>query len=203
MRLKTICSWLYPCSSFADIGCDHAIVALSAVKIGVERVYAVDISETAVNKAKRRLARYKNAKAILSDGFDGVPENVELAVLTGLGGMKIIEILQRLDYRPSLILGAQHDGYRLREFLKENGYCIKKDTCLIDRKKYYDLIFAESGEEENLSSTQMHYGKFYRNKNPHLKIRVENELNELLNYKPTNSRDERIERAKEVLKWQQ
>ena len=127
MRLKTIRSWLYPCSSLADIGCDHAIVSLHAVKIGVERVYAVDISETAVNKAKTRLSRYNNATAILSDGFDKVPERVDLAVLTGLGGMKIIEILQKIDYRPALILGAQHDGYRLREFLSANGYCIKKD----------------------------------------------------------------------------
>ncbi|MBR2988184.1 MAG: SAM-dependent methyltransferase, partial [Clostridia bacterium] len=150
MRLKTICSLIPPCSSLADIGCDHAIVSLHSAKRGIEKVYAVDISEKAVERAKRRLYHYKNATAILSDGFSAIPQKVEVAVITGLGGMKIIDILDGANYKPTLVLGAQHDAPKLRQYLVDNGYIIEKDLFLLDRGKYYDFILARVGEGEKL-----------------------------------------------------
>ena len=203
MRIKTLCSLIKPCNILADIGCDHALVSAYAIRTKLaDKVYAVDISETAVNKAKNRLARYAGATAILSNGFTNLPEKVDTAVIAGMGGMKIIEILQQIDYRPSLVLGAQHDAYRLRNYLATNGYKITQDFCLFDHGKFYDFICAESGRGEVLDEIQLNYGKFFATKNPSLKIKVEKELSQLVSY-GTNSSKERISFAKEVLKWQQ
>ncbi|MBQ8882171.1 MAG: SAM-dependent methyltransferase [Clostridia bacterium] len=203
MRIKTLCSLIKPCNILADIGCDHALVSAYAIRNKLaDKVYAVDISETAVNKAKNRLARYAGATAILSNGFTNLPEKVDTAVIAGMGGMKIIEILQQIDYRPSLVLGAQHDAYRLRNYLNTNGYKITQDFCLFDHGKFYDFICAESGQGEVLDEIQLNYGKFFATKNPSLKIKVEKELSQLVSY-GTNSSKERISFAKEVLKWQQ
>ena len=201
MRLNTIYSLIPPCKSLADIGCDHAIVSLHAAKSGIEKVYAVDISQTAVDKAKRRLYHYKNATALLSDGFDAIPQRVEVAVITGMGGMKIIEILQKANYKPTLVLGAQHDSYKLRQYLNGSGYIIEKDFCLIDRNKYYDFILAKQGESESLDEIQLTYGKFYKEKNEFLKVRVEKEIANLITYSTCES-EERLKMAKEVEKWQ-
>ena len=201
MRLKTICSLIPPCKSLADIGCDHAIVSLQCAKRGIEKVYAVDISETAIARAKRRLYHYKNAIAMVSDGFSAINEEVEVAVITGMGGMKIIEILDGIDYKPTLVLGAQHDASRLRQYLVDNGYTIEKDLCLLDRGKYYDFILATAIEGEKLDEIQLNYGKFYQVKNESLKIRVSKEIENLKTYDTAESL-EKLRQAKEVEKWQ-
>ncbi|MBR2989243.1 MAG: hypothetical protein IKC64_05940, partial [Clostridia bacterium] len=60
---------------------------------------------------------------------------------------------------------------------------------------------ARVGEGEKLDIIQLNYGKFYKEKNEHLKIRVKKEIENLETYDTIESL-ERLSWAKEVEKWQ-
>ena len=108
-RIDAVCSLILPGESLADIGCDHGLVAKYALENGVKRVIAADVSEKSLNKARELLSGRQNVRFVVSDGFDSIDERVEQAVIAGMGGSRIVELIDRLNYRPSLILGAQSD----------------------------------------------------------------------------------------------
>ncbi len=201
-RINAICRLIKPCPSLADIGCDHAEVALYALENGVENVIASDISQVAVSNARLKLARFEGATAVLSDGFSDLPYAVDTAVISGMGGRKIIDMLQRCAYKPTLILGAQHNQSELRIYLMQNGYVITDDVCVFDRGKYYDIIRAEVGISPMLTDVQIEYGVFCRQPNADLKKRTEEELKKLESYKPTEYNRKRKIMLTEVLAWQ-
>lgn len=201
-RIDAVCSLIRPGASLADIGCDHGLVAKYALDHGVQRVVAADISEKSLSKACALLSDYENARFIVSDGFDEVDERVEQAVIAGLGGSKIVDLISRLDYRPSLVLGAQCDQRKLREHLITHGYKITHDFCFYDRGKYYDFIRAEEGISPPLTGIQLEFGAFYKEKNPHLKAKAEELKGKILGYKLTPRNENRLKMTEEVLSWQ-
>lgn len=201
-RIKAICSLVRPCNLLADIGCDHGFVAKHAVDIGVNEVIAADISEGSLNKARKLLEQYKNVSFFLSDGFDDIPVCVDEAVISGMGGLKIIDIVSRCRYKPVLILGAQHNQRELREFLVCGGYRITEDFCVFDRGKYYDFIRAEAGPSEGLTDVQLRYGVFYRRRNPDLERFALESEEKLRKYKRTQENNYKLALIEEVLRWQ-
>ncbi len=201
-RIDAVCSLIRAGESLADIGCDHGFVAKYALDRGVKRVIASDISEKSLAKARKLLEGYDNAKFIVSDGFDEFDEKVEQAVLAGMGGSKIVDLIARLDYRPTLILGAQCDQRKLHEYLISHGYKITHDFCFYDRGKYYDFIRAEEGISPMLTDIQLEFGTFYKDKNPHLKAKAEELKGKILGYKLTPRNKTRLEMTEEVLSWQ-
>ena len=202
-RLEVICKMLRPSPLTADIGCDHGFVSLYASKNCGGRVIASDISEGSLKKAQELLKDCKNAKTLLSNGFDAYDERVTQAVISGMGGRLIIDILSRIDYRPDLVLGAQHNAKELREYLITNGYKIVEDECVFDRDKFYEIIRAEEGESEELDDLALTYGVFYKRKNPHLLRYLKQEKAKVEGYKRTPKNEKRLSEIKEVLIWQE
>ena len=202
-RIDAVCSLILPGKSLADIGCDHGLVAKYALDHGVKSVIAADVSEKSLNKARELLSGRQNVRFVVSDGFDSIDKRVEQAVIAGMGGSKIVELIDRLDYRPSLILGAQSDRRKLREYLVTHGYKITRDFCFYDRGKYYDFIRAEEGESERYSETQLEYGAFYKQRNADLRAKAEEQKRKILGYKLTLENEKRLEMVEEVLSWQQ
>ncbi len=202
-RIDAICTLIKPCGVLADIGCDHGRVAYYALSHGAKRVIASDISESSLKKAKTLIGENERVKYIVSDGFDALGEKVDCAVLSGMGGVKIIEILSRIDYKPTLILGAQHNQKELRSYLSKNGYKIVEDFCFHDRGKYYDFIKAEEGKGEPLTEIQLRYGVYYQKKNESLREFIVEQLEKLRSYKQTKENETLTAQAEEVLKWQE
>ena len=202
-RISAVCSLIRPCGCLADIGCDHGLVARYALDNGVKEVIAADISEGSLKKAKKLLDGYPNVTYRLSDGFDGIEKKADVAVISGMGGRTIADILSRLTYKPQLILGAQHNQKELREFLIQNGYAIEEDFCVCDRGKFYDFMRANEGQSPPLSAAQLYYGVFYKRKNPDLKAYMLDQKAILESYKPTQSILYKVELVKEVLIWQE
>lgn len=202
-RIDAICTLIEPCKTLIDVGCDHGLVSLYALKIGVEKVIASDISEGSLNKARTLIGDDERAKFTLSDGFKNISEKVDCAVISGMGGLKIMEILSGIDYKPTLILGAQHNVYELRKYLIESGYEIEKDFCFFDRGKYYDFIRAKAGKSKPLSEVQLRYGVFYKQKSEHLHRFITEKLAKLKGYKQTEQNLKLTKQAEEVLKWQE
>jgi tRNA A22 N-methylase len=87
---------------------------------------------------------------ILSDGFDNVNDNFDTAILAGMGGILITNILSKgLDKikGAKLIIEPNSDASLVRDFLAKNNYKITYENAIYDANKYYEIIVAEEGNE--------------------------------------------------------
>ena len=169
------------------------------------RVYATDISEGSLEKAKALLGSYENVCFRLGDGLAPIIEenvSVDLAVICGMGGQTIMKILSASPAVPTLILGAQKNAPMLRQYLIDNGYVITADVMVEDKGKFYDVIKAEIGAGDKLDEIQLKFGKFYKSKNADMLVYLEWLSNRLKTYKQTEANVILSEQIKEVEKWQ-
>lgn len=152
--------------ALADIGCDHGkVTAASLIERRVQKAIACDISSPSLDKA-RQLAEslgIENAQFRCCDGFALVGDNeVDCAVVAGMGGNEIMNILSRMPKGiKRLILVAHRNSIELREYLSENGIYIDKDFVVCENGKFYDIIvaFAHSGKDCRLSAKELYLGK--------------------------------------------
>ena len=149
LRLKTLLDELGSCKTFADVGCDHGYIAENMLKYGkCEFAYITDISAICLKKAENLLAleydgRYK---AIVCNGLKGVPK-VDQALIAGMGGEIICDILENADYLPDrLVLQPMKNPEKVRLKALNLGYKLIKDYTFKD-EKFYDLIVCEKGED--------------------------------------------------------
>ena len=162
-RLQLLFDEIENCEVFADVGCDHGYIAEAVLKSGKsEKVIISDISEKSLQKAKTLLCeKYADrVKAVVADGFDGIDDKIDEALIAGMGGEEIAGILTRANNLPKrLILSPQHNSDKVRIALLNLGYYIKKDTSFTDGKLYY-LIVAEKFEgqfaEKSINKKQVY-----------------------------------------------
>ena len=81
----------------------------------------------------------------MGDGLDTiVPGEVNAVVLAGMGGMLMIDILERgeavVACCKQLVLQPQSDIEKVRRYLAEKGYHLADEQMLIDAGKYYNLL---------------------------------------------------------------
>jgi len=202
-RLGTIISLIEPCDIFADIGTDHGLIARAALSSS-KKVVASDISDKCLQKAKELLKANKNIEFLVSDGLKNFTQNPDLISICGMGGHTIIDILS--DYfiknkTAKLILQPQTYAHMLREFLMRNNYSIKHDILAKEKKKFYTIIKAVPNTDK-LDSSQILFGKFYKEKCPLLKEKLQLDIARLQNYNAMQYQD-LIQKTKEALIWQE
>ena len=174
-RLKAVCSCIPTCDTFADVGCDHGKVSEFVIKNAIaKKVYACDISQKCLDKAKTLLSGVDGVEFCLSDGLKSVPK-VQVEVICGMGASTIQDIISAIDYKPFFVLGAQKNVDGLRKFLSENGFEITKDFVVKEGNLYYDIICAKEGNQR-LSETQIHEGVFYKEKDEVRKERLQQKI---------------------------
>lgn len=151
-RLDLIASYTQGSKVVCDIGCDHAYALIDAVtKYGVEKGIAADINEGPLNNAIKSIKSNnleEKIKAILSNGFDSILEDFDTAIISGMGGKLICEILSKGLSKikgKKLILEANCDMPDVRRFLYNNGFTIIEEEALYDQNKYYEIIVAKPG----------------------------------------------------------
>ena len=148
-RLERIFSLIPKCDVFADIGCDHGYISEKVLKLGVaKKVYASDISALSLKKAKDLVGDgYEGSFfTFVSDGFDKLPKDVDVALIAGMGGEEICAILSAEKVLPkTLILQPMKNTDKVRRLLIRLGYGIKRDFTFRSANKYYDLIYADNG----------------------------------------------------------
>lgn len=168
-RIDTLCSLLRPSKSFADVGCDHGYCSEYMLKNGLcNRVIFSDISKGSLAKAEKLLACYvEDGKAtpVLGDGFFGVPNDTEQALIAGMGGHEIVQILsnERYGFIPKyFVFQPMLNPDLLRRYLISNGARILRDFTFFDGK-YYDVIVGESkeagGEATSYTDDEFLFGK--------------------------------------------
>lgn len=157
-RLDVIKSLIEPADVIADVGCDHAKIAAHCVEIGAaQKVIASDISEKCLQKAKLLLADAKNVAFICCDGL---AYDCDEAVIAGMGGLLISNILRSAKSLPKTVIACPHrDEDSVRRTLIELGYGITDDVPIAERGKYYSVIRARLGAvTDEASELQIMFG---------------------------------------------
>ena len=139
----------------ADIGTDHAYVPISLVRQGkIQSAIAMDINEGPLERARENIQRFALQSRItcrLSDGFEALEAGEsQSAVIAGMGGALMIRILEAkpevIASQKELILQPQSELWRVRRYIKENGWWIDDEEMVQDAGKYYTAIHAVPSE---------------------------------------------------------
>lgn len=153
-----------PCELAADIGTDHAYLPAALLSRGkCERMILTDISESALNNARKEITRkHLNDRVTLytGDGLKPIVENCNMISVMGMGGKSIASILLEGEshlYGASLLLSAHTDLDHVRSAVSKIGYRIISEDPCFDSGRFYLFIKAKPGKEE-LTEKQIRTG---------------------------------------------
>ena len=128
LRIQKIADMINKGVVLADIGTDHAFLPILAIKQKkVQKAYACDIAKGPLEIAKRNIQAENldtQIETILSNGFEHVPQDVDVVVIAGMGYYTAKDILEaagekRLSICKQLISFTTdyHESYRDDEIL--------------------------------------------------------------------------------------
>ena len=136
-------------STVADIGADHAYIAIWLVLNGVcPRAIATDLRAGPLRNAQKNIFKYGVADKIetrLSDGLDAVfPAEVDDIIIAGMGGELIMQIIARTDWLKDpakhLVLQPMSGEVELREFLASQKFKIVAEQAVVSCGKVYTIM---------------------------------------------------------------
>ena len=168
-RLKRIASLVPEGSRTADIGCDHAYLAIALLEAEqVPYVICSDINEGPLALAKAHLAEHgleDKSECRLMNGISGLsPGEADTVVIAGMGGMLIRDIL--LSGNPAvfasvqtLILQPQTEPEVVRQALHTLSFRLVDEAFVEDRGKTYVIVKAVHGEEQFSDFFTYRYGR--------------------------------------------
>lgn len=162
-RIEELCALIEPCTSFADVGCDHGYIARHVLQSGkCGNVLITDISAMCLAKAERLLAEYIEAgkcRAVCCDGLALVPTDTEQVLIAGMGGEEIIKILSEGFIPEKFILQPMKNADKLRKFLLAKGCKLTYDGIFRDEKFYFVIKGEKSGGDGKYTAMQLAFGK--------------------------------------------
>ena len=153
-RLKTISKLIDNNSVILDVGCDHALLDIYTVLNNNSiKAYASDNKKGPLEGAKANISKYRlndKINTILMDGIEAVPEDVNTVVISGMGGMNIINILSNKDSLKNvdtLILSPNNDYINVRKKIVKLGYYFEDEVLLIDKGITYLIMKLKKGKK--------------------------------------------------------
>lgn len=166
-RLSAALELLAECdgSIVADIGSDHAYLAVAALKSGAaKRAIASDINPGPLESGRANAKLHgADIEFVLSDGFDALEDKgVTAAAICGMGGETIAAILEKsaCAKKCRLILQPMSGQEKLRAFLYGNGYRILRERFVTDCGKPYTVMLVKyTGISEEFTYTDLYLGK--------------------------------------------
>lgn len=168
-RLMSAVPFVRECSSFADIGTDHAYLPIYLMNEGkISSAIAADINRGPLDKAQENIEKYGYAeriKTVLCDGLTKIDSNeADDIAIFGMGGELIVKIIDEAPWlrnaQKRLILQPMTHAEKLREYLAQNGFKIIGDDISLDRGKIYQTICAEfDGESRSFDLLTLHFGE--------------------------------------------
>jgi len=152
-RLLKVLEYVDYVGTVADIGCDHGYLSEMLIDSGKARkVIATDISEDCLDKTRLLLAKHDLENKIQTRLGDGLtvlkPDEVDVAVIAGMGGHEIAKILgdkSRKDGIKHFVLQPMQKSVDLRRWLAANSYVIENDECVEESGKFYDVLKVKKG----------------------------------------------------------
>ena len=147
-RLRRLHNAVAPGARVADIGCDHARLAIALRRsMRAACVIASDVAPGPLRHARLNIA-HANIDGIdlrLGFGLDTLKQNeVDTIVIAGMGAMQMAEILERgkavLAGVKQLILQPAAEAEPLRCWFLRNGWGIDSEDMFEDGGFYYELL---------------------------------------------------------------
>lgn len=141
-RIKALAQEITKKDTVVDIGCDHGYLSIY-LKLNelCKEVYASDISENALNYARKNFEKYNlDIKTYVSDGFENVPEFFDTAVIAGMGTSTILKIISHKKTPNKLVIASNNEHYRLRKSLNKMGYKIVDEQAVFENNHYYIIL---------------------------------------------------------------
>ena len=142
-RLQNISAFIKENDVVLDIGCDHSLLGIYLVLNKNVKVIGSDINIGPLEKAKENLKKYHLSRKIelrLGDGLSVMSDDVNTIVISGMGGLSIINILKDIKKYPNvkkLIISPNNDFSLTREEISKLGFHVYKETIVLDSGKYY------------------------------------------------------------------
>ena len=142
----------------ADIGSDHAFVALKLLDKGfVKTIYNVEINEIPLQNSINNTAAYLKTgkvKNVINDGLKDwkYDKHFDYVVISGMGGNNIIHIIENMDKDiivDHFILFPNNNADKLRHFLSSKGYYFEFEKIVFEKKYFYQLIHATKSKTKN------------------------------------------------------
>ena len=133
----------------ADIGTDHGYLPVYLIQSGrCKSAITLDVNKGPLERARQYIKKNRLELVIqtrLSDGFAALKRGeVNSVAITGMGGSLAVQILEngmeQLSAVKELVIGAQSDILKVREFLYCNGIYIDKEDLVYEDGKFYPLL---------------------------------------------------------------
>lgn len=165
-RLKTVADIVTKGNRVADVGCDHAYIAIHLAENNIApKVIAMDVNKGPLSKAQDNIALWGLADKIetrLSDGLLKLrPGEADSIVIAGMGGALMVKILKEgeksLAGVKELILQPQSEIFLLRRYLHEKGYEIETEKMLKEDEKFYVIIKAVKSKSTKTYEKEIFY----------------------------------------------
>ena len=172
-RIEKICS-LVEAKTVAEIGCDHAYILRNLLETRpIDCVFASDISELCLNKARHNLSGFLHkVYFFVGDGLEplddilgqkvanSVPIDI---IIAGMGGKEIIKILDNAGkfFSPNVafILQPQKNPDMVRKYLLAHQFKIEQDIVAKDGKMFYNILRCKINfKQDPLSDEQIMFG---------------------------------------------
>ncbi len=155
-RIERLAYYTKHSKRVCDIGCDHAYTLVTAIKqYGVSHGYAVEVASGPLENAKKTIHEHnldRQITPVLSNGFQEMDASLfDTAILSGMGGILIVEILKNSLEKiknKKLIIEANNDAAKVRDFLFSQGFIITEEEALYDQGKYYEIMIFEPGAQK-------------------------------------------------------
>lgn len=152
-RLQLLADWLPSGCRFADIGSDHALLPVAAVRSG-RATFAVagEVNDGPLEAARRQVAEAGEAGRISVRKGDGLaviaPGEVDAITIAGMGGALIVSILDegqaKLAGVHRLVLQPNVGGEFVRRWLLEHDWYLAEEAILEEDGKIYEAMMAEA-----------------------------------------------------------
>lgn len=153
-RLKTIANFVQKGERIVDVGSDHAYLPIFlAEQNTIDFAIAGEVSKGPLERSFGNISRHRLNQAIdarLGDGLDVVlkEDKIDTAIIAGMGGILITEILQRFYQRnefsiSKLILQPNIGEPTVRQWLSDHNYQIVAEEILEEEGHIYEIIVGE------------------------------------------------------------
>lgn len=140
-------------STIIDVGCDHGLLDIYAVKnLKNVKCIASDINENALSMAVKNINKYKvndKIKTVVSNGIEKIDiDNNSIIVISGMGTNTILEILKNKKslLAKKIIIQSNNHLYELRSEMIKKGYIITNEKVIFEKGKYYVVIAFKKGK---------------------------------------------------------
>ena len=176
-RLRAVANFVGEGKKAADIGTDHAYLAIALVR---ERkavhVIASDKNEGPYEAAKRTVHEAgleQDISVRIGDGLDPLqPGEADTICIAGMGGALMCEILSaRLDVLSpveAMVLQPMNGAAELRCWLYKHNWYIADEALALADGRIYEIISARKGKKKTPDSLLLEIGPVLWEKKPEL-----------------------------------